>query len=237
MDGVACRVPTINFLLSGVCHQVPEHCFYLEGRPLPLCARCMGTFLGILVGTLALCAMREGRRSRLPHWRRGGMLLALVGLWAVDGINSFVCEATGVPPLYTPSNALRLSTGVGNGLAISAVLCPIFNYAMWHQVDEGRVLDRASHLIGLLLAGTCVIGVVLGWRSAPFSLWAVVLGLAVAVVLAILNGTLLALLIHKEGFADRFLDIVPYLAGGLSAALLETGALALLRRALGSFGP
>ena len=34
----------------GICHQIPERSLQLLGRPLPLCARCTGTFLGVFLG-------------------------------------------------------------------------------------------------------------------------------------------------------------------------------------------
>ncbi|OGO05950.1 MAG: hypothetical protein A2Y73_07725 [Chloroflexi bacterium RBG_13_56_8] len=192
----------------------------------------MGTFLGILAGMLTLWAMGEGRRSQLPTWGRGLALAALVGLWAVDGINSLVQEATGSAPLYPPSNIIRLVTGVGNGLAISAILYPLFHYAMWNKSDNRRVLDRASHLGVLFVAGGLLISITLGWKTAPYLFWAITLGAAVMIVLTLLNATLLALVIHKRGFADHYLEIVPFLAGGIAVTFLETGGMALLRRTL-----
>ncbi|MCD6518573.1 MAG: DUF2085 domain-containing protein [Anaerolineae bacterium] len=45
---------TIHFLLSGICHQLPSHSLYLQGHPLPLCARCTGTYLGLVLTFLLL---------------------------------------------------------------------------------------------------------------------------------------------------------------------------------------
>ena len=33
-----------------VCHQKPERCFKFKNKPLPLCSRCFGLYLFLLVG-------------------------------------------------------------------------------------------------------------------------------------------------------------------------------------------
>jgi len=37
-------------LWSYICHGRPERCFWYKGKPLPLCARCLGFYLGVLIG-------------------------------------------------------------------------------------------------------------------------------------------------------------------------------------------
>lgn len=221
----------VQFFLSGVCHQLPERCLRYGGRPLPLCARCTGTFLGVVIALFTLWAIGQGRRSRLPPWRVGLVLAALTGLWAVDGLNSVAALVSGSPILYPPRNSLRLITGMGCGLTIGVVLHSICNSAVWRQPDDRRVLDRTWQLLTLLLAGAAVATVALVWRSAPFLFWATVAALSVAVVLAAVNAILVILIVHKEGLADNWLAILPYFGAGFLAACVETGLLALVRRA------
>lgn len=57
---------------------------------------------------------------------------------------------------------------------------------------------------------------------------------AVVVTLVLVNGTLVALVTHRGGLAQRWTQVLPYLAGGLLLSLGETGTLALLRRWLGA---
>ena len=220
------------FFLSGVCHQLPAHCLHYQGRPLPLCARCMGIFVGVLISLLSLAAAGQGRRSQLPPAGVRILLFTFVGLWALDGINSFVETIRGSALLYEPSNALRLATGTACGLALGIVLYPIYHYAIWRCVDERRVLDREGMLLIPLSAGALFLTVAWFWSSAPFALWLVLATASVVAVLSLVNALLLALLKHPRGFVDRPLQILPYLALGFAAFLLETGALALLRRLL-----
>ena len=223
-------VRVVEFLLSGVCHQMTAHCLHYGGRPLPLCARCSGTFMGISIALLALWAMREGRRAELPSSRIRLVLVALLGVWALDGLNSFSGFVRGSPLLYEPSNAVRLVTGVGSGLALGILLYPAYHFAMWRRVDAGRVLDRGWRPIVLLLVGGAGVAILLTWESAPFLFWAIVVTSEAAIALTVVNAVLIALITHREGFAERWTQIAPYFAAGFAASLLETGFLALVRR-------
>ncbi len=35
-----------------LCHQIPSRCFFIFGHPLAVCARCLGIYLGFLIGLL-----------------------------------------------------------------------------------------------------------------------------------------------------------------------------------------
>ena len=225
----------VEFFLSGVCHQWPDHSIHFGGRPLPLCARCMGTFLGVVIALVVLRIIGQGRRSALPSSRLWLILGGLVGVWVLDGVNSVYHWLMGTLLLYEPTNALRLVTGMASGLALGVVLYPLHHYAMWRQVDPRPVLDRQWQIVGPLAAGAATVATILFWRSAPYALWALLVSMSVAAVLALVNAQLIVLLRRGEGFADRGVRIVPYLALGFVAALGETGGLALLRRLLGSY--
>lgn len=221
----------IAFLLSGVCHQLPTHCLHFEGRPLPLCARCTGAFMGVVLGVLLLAILGEGRRSQLPSRRSGGALVTLVGLWVLDGLNSLARQVMG-HSIYPPLNSLRLLTGMGCGLAIGAVLYPIFQLALWGGADSRRALQPAWHLAALLAAGGTFAGVMLGWPSAPWALWAVAGAAATVGVLSAANAALVVLALKKERVAHRPRDLATFGAIGLLAALAEMSGLALLRLVL-----
>lgn len=225
---------TIWFFLSGVCHQIPERTFHYGGQPLPLCARCMGTFLGAAIGLLALWAIGHGRRSRLPAPWVFGLLGVPVGIWAIDGLNSFASLALGRAPLYPPSNTLRLATGLGLGIALAGVLYPVYHYALWHERGEGRALGGPWALPALVGGAVVAGGLVLAWPGAPHLVWLAITTAATAGTLALVNGAMLALALRREGVAHRWVQVLPYWAGGLALALGETGTLASIRRLLGA---
>ncbi len=222
----------IRFLLGGACHQVATHCLQFEGRPLPLCARCTGMFLGTVLALLGLWAMGQGRRSRLPSWHMGLILATLAGLWVIDGVNSFLFAIGGSFILYRPSNMIRLISGVGMGLTLGVVLYPVYHLAFWHEVDERRVLDEVWRFFLLAVAGALVVMGILHWRSAPYVLWFWLITAAVFFVFSLVNACLVSLLWHRRGVVGRWWHVVPYLVVGLMLALLEMAAMALLRRLL-----
>ncbi|MEA3408148.1 MAG: DUF2085 domain-containing protein [Chloroflexota bacterium] len=224
--------PLIRFLLSGICHQASTHCLHFGGRPLPLCARCTGMFLGATLALFGLWGMGQGRRSRLPPWRLGLALAALASVWAVDGANSFLFTVERALALYRPSNILRLISGMGMGLALGVVLYPVYHVAFWRRVDERRVLDEAWRFSLLALAGILVVMGILCWRSAPYALWFWLITAAVFFVFSFVNACLVSLLWHRRGFAVRWWQVVPYFAMGLMLSLLEMSTMALLRRLL-----
>ncbi|MBC7236221.1 MAG: DUF2085 domain-containing protein [Chloroflexi bacterium] len=221
-------MPFVEFLLSGVCHQLASHCLYYGGKPLPLCARCSGAFVGATLAMGLLWLLGEGRRSDLPPWRHAWPLALGAFFWAADGANSFLHD-WGLPHLYMPSNALRLITGTGVGLAVGTVLYPAYHYALWRHVREERVLAEGWHSVALFAGGAGFVGLSLAWRSAPRWLALAVNVGSVGVVLSLANALLAALLIHQRGRAERWIEIVPYLLLGTLAAVLETGVAALLR--------
>ncbi len=44
------QVTLFRGILGTLCHQRPERCFSIAGRPIALCARCLGIYLGIVPG-------------------------------------------------------------------------------------------------------------------------------------------------------------------------------------------
>jgi uncharacterized membrane protein len=221
----------IEFLFSGVCHQIPERCLVYGGRALPLCARCTGTFLGIVIALGILALLGEGRRTGLPSTPMSAVLIALIGVWAVDGSNSLLYLVTGIALLYEPSNVLRLVTGMGCGLALGAVLYPILQFALWGVGDDRRTLRPAWHLGVLLSAGAGGVAVTLGWVSAPWLFWVVVVTGAVCGALGMVNALLIVLLLHKEGCA-RTKGGALYALLGLAAAFTEMAVLGFIRHLL-----
>ncbi|MBN2207598.1 MAG: DUF2085 domain-containing protein [Candidatus Aminicenantes bacterium] len=53
-------------LFAPLCHQNPERCFRLDGRPLAVCARCLGVYLGFGGGLVLYAFVRGFRSVRLP---------------------------------------------------------------------------------------------------------------------------------------------------------------------------
>lgn len=215
-----------------VCHRIPARTFIFAGRPLPLCARCSGTYLAALAGIIALALRGRGRATELPR----GRWLVVLGLfmlaWAVDGMNSFLSFFPAAPQLYPPDNRLRLITGALEGLVIAAFLLPVLNLALWAASRPAPAVANWGDLIGLLAAGAIIVGLVDSGVPALLYPLALVSGLAVLILLAALNTVLAVALLRREGRGRCWADVVTPALWGLALALVELAAIGAARAAL-----
>ncbi len=219
------------FLLSGLCHQLPEHSLTFGGLPLPLCARCTGLFTGAALTFLILWAVDRGRTGGLD-----GRLAALMGLlgaaWLVDGVNSLGSFWRSRPFLYPPSNALRLATGLGMGFAVGTLLYIVSQSiraaeAEAHRASPGR--------LWVPLAANIAWGALLwGWRSAPYGCFFWAVALAACGTLALVNAPLWAVLLGEARRRGRWGAFGLPLALGLLSALAEMALVGGLRTLLGA---
>lgn len=94
-----------RLLFRLMCHGKVERCLTLFGAPMPVCARCVGIYGGMLLGILAFWAVPLLREKVM----RNVAIAATVPL-ALDGLT----QLTG---LRESTNELRVATGVIAGLA------------------------------------------------------------------------------------------------------------------------
>lgn len=215
-----------------VCHRIPERTFIFAGRPLPLCARCSGTYLAALAGIVALIVRRRGRATAFPR----GRWLIVLGLfmlaWVVDGVNSFLGFFPGAPQLYPPNNLLRLVTGTLEGLVIAAFLLPVLNLALWAEIWPGRSVTGWGDLVALLSAAAIIVGLVSSRLPVLLYPFALLSGLAVVGLLGALNTVLALAFLRREGRARGWSDVLTPALLGLALALAELAAIGAARDAL-----
>jgi len=98
-----------------ICHQRPERSFFVAGTQLPVCARCMGLYIG------AALAMPLALRARsLPAARRERFVLAAAALpTALTWILEF---AAGVPVSNTARFLAALPLGATAAWLVHAVI-------------------------------------------------------------------------------------------------------------------
>jgi len=106
---------------SVICHQLPDRSFFVDGRQLPVCARCTGLYLGAGVGFAAWLAVRIGRgwRPLSMHPRRA---LTLVVIAAAPTIVSFT---SGLIGFWDGSNVTRAALALPLGLTAGAVVAAV----------------------------------------------------------------------------------------------------------------
>jgi uncharacterized membrane protein len=89
-----------------ICHQRPDRCFRIHGRPMPVCARCSGLYAGAAFAApfaLLWAARLSGRRARV-----------LVAGAALPTLIAWSLEMAG---LAHPSNTARLVAALPLGFA------------------------------------------------------------------------------------------------------------------------
>jgi uncharacterized membrane protein len=97
-----------------VCHQRPERCFRVAGRPLPVCARCTGLYAGAAIAApVALLASGlSGRRAR-----------SIAVLAAVPTLVTWSVEAAG---FVHPSNTVRAIAALPLGFVAAWLVMATF---------------------------------------------------------------------------------------------------------------
>ena len=96
-------------LLSG-CHQRAERSFFVNGRQVPLCARCLGLLIGLFLAPIY--------RANL------GVSLALISVFVLDGFTQLM-------RVRQSRNWLRFSSGLGFSMACANCVVRVFGY-IWN---------------------------------------------------------------------------------------------------------
>jgi uncharacterized membrane protein len=212
-----------------VCHQIPSRTFAPGGRALPLCARCTGTYLGIAIGLATAALLRRGRGGQLLS---PGMLVVMgcfILAMAVDGINSYFVLLGRAPPLYAPRNWLRAATGTLNGIALSTIVLPVFNFTLWKEPQPTRPLRYAWELLPMIAAGAGIIALLQSGPSWMLYPMVVVSAGGVLVMLTMVNTMILLILAQQDGRATSLKEAALPLLGGLATTLIELTSVGVLR--------
>ncbi|MCJ7568747.1 MAG: DUF2085 domain-containing protein, partial [Anaerolineales bacterium] len=232
-DGLLGKADAIGY---AVCHRIDLRSFHLGARPLPLCARCTGMFLGALIA-FAYYALRRTKASFYPT---RGVLAAVIVLgltWVVDGANSFLSMFPSVIQFYTPHNTLRLITGSLVGIALVTLVYPVFSQYAWKDWKSERILRSPRDLLVLLsLVGVVDLAVL---SENPLLLYPLALLSSIGVLLLLtLAYTLITIpILRRTQKACTWRDLIVPLAAGLTLGLLQIGLIDLLRYTLtGTWG-
>ncbi len=217
-----------------VCHRITVRSFlFPDGRQLPMCARCSGTFLGVLVGLLGPGLIFGRRRAgRFPPPYVIVIMLAFSAWWAFDGANSFAHLLPAdlpIPRLFEPNNFLRVTTGMFHGITMGGLVLPIVNASLWAEADDRPTLAGLSHLLILYGVGVALIAMILsGWGVFLYPL-AVASAVGAVSILTCVNLVMLAAMLKRENVARTPGEALPLIFLGLATALLLVGGIDAVR--------
>ncbi len=203
-----------------VCHRIDVRSFHIGDRPLPLCSRCTGMYIGAVLG-LIFQFVSSGKRSGLPDWRLWVLFGFIAAAFAVDGINSYMQLFPGAPSLYEPNNLTRLITGSGMGLIIAFVIYPSFNQTVWKRPDMRPALAGIKPFflsVGLILILDGLI-----WLENPLLLFgfSLVSALGVLTLLTMIYSVFWLMLMKRDNHAVQFKELVFPLTLGFGTTILQ----------------
>ena len=202
---------------------------------MPLCARCSGTFLGVLVGLFGPGLLFGRRRAgSFPPAAILVVMLGMSGLWAFDGANSFahLLPAERIPRLYGPTNFLRLATGMYHGITMGSLILPVVNATLWADATEEPAVARWWHLAVLYALGMVLMALVLSGLGIFLYPLAFLSATGVIAILTAINVVMVAAVLGREGLARTLADALPLIVLGLTVTLVLIEGIDAARYAL-----
>jgi uncharacterized membrane protein len=212
-----------------LCHRITERSFMVNGRQLPLCARCTGMYLGAALTVLALFTAGRSRWTLLPRRKILVALLGLIVLMGIDGINSYSHFFPQAPHLYEPRNWLRLATGMGAGLALGTIVMAALAQALWHRPRFSPLIADGREFAGLILLGIVAAVLVLSNQPALLYVLTLVSTGGLLFVVTALNTAVLLVLSRRDGRAESWAAVLRPLSAGFLLAVLELSAISAVR--------
>ena len=218
----------------GICPQRPGHSLFFGNVQMPIEAREGGIFAGFLLGLAYLVILGRGRARNLPPTKILIILVGFIALMGIDGLNALAYDLY-LPTLYTPDLYMRLGTGLLTGLAIAAILVPVFNQSVWSQGHPTASLSGWFDLVPpLLLLGLFGAAALSGWKLLLYPISTI--AIAGQVILMVSLGTMMAtILLRRDGRVRSFTELAPLLLIGLIAVAIVMGSMSAVRYF--TFGP
>ena len=208
------------------CAQAPARTIRIGGHLMPLDARDAGTYLALLLGIALAVAVGRGRSGRWPRRR----VAALLGGLFVDGINSSV-QTRGLHSLYHTTNALRMVTGAGAGLALAVLGLPLVNRIVWQHPEDEAVAVDYGELAGFAVGTAVLVAVLLAPPAPLYYPLSVLAVLGVVAGWGLVNAVIVAVATRRENRAVSLADGGVLWLAGIVLSLSEIGIIDAVRRA------
>ena len=218
-----------DYVGAAICHRITSRSFVINGRQLPLCARCTGIYLGVALSFGLLLLAGRGRRTDLPPLPLLLTLVGFIGLMGIDGLNSYSHFFPNFPHVYEPQNWLRLVTGMAAGIAMGLLIFPALAQTLWRQADGRPVISSVRELFGVVLLGGTAVLLVLSNQPPILYVLALVSVVGVLLIVTSINAVLLLILVKRDGLAQRWQETAVPLLISFILAVVQLGVVALLR--------
>ena len=218
-----------DYVGAAICHRITARSFVINGRQLPLCARCTGMYLGVALAFGTLLLAGRTRRTDLPPLPLLLTLVGFIGLMGLDGLNSYSHFFPNFPHVYEPQNWLRLVTGMGAGLAMGLLIFPALMQTLWREVNGRPIIETARELGGMVLLAGLAVLLVLSNQPTILYVLALVSVAGVLFIVTSINAVLLLMLFKKDGFALRWQETAVPLLISFTLTVVQLGTIALLR--------
>jgi uncharacterized membrane protein len=216
----------LSFLGGGLCHQKVERSFSIDSLNMPVCSRCTGIYLGILLSLLALILIERKIKGEFPSLK---IVLISVGVFLIMGLD-VVLSTIG---LIQSSNIIRMITGFMSGWFMVLLLFPLANNSMFKRFARKNYLDSRKKFLTWLAAG--IVGVILFIFTNQFAFifWSTlsVLGL-IAFITLILFIIFFSLNRRLLGSIDSWKKYLAVIAAGMISSSVLLSIFSYLRRFL-----
>jgi uncharacterized membrane protein len=209
-----------------ICHRIGERSFEVAGRPLPLCARCTGIYLGAAVTLSTFIASGRGRASKFYDWKIIGVLALFVVVLGIDGVNSYFNLFPGYEGPYAPRNWLRLTTGVFTGISLASLIFPIFNQNMWRDGGQQVApIGNMKELAGLCALGALAVLLTLSQNATILLAVGLISAAAVVVVMTMIMSVMFTTVTGTYNQFSSLAEMRITLLAGLTMAIVMIGVI------------
>ena len=222
----------LDYAGYAICHRITERSFTIAGRQMPLCARCTGMYLGVVLAFVTLALAGRFKWAQLPPAKVMAVLVGFIVLMGIDGVNSYSHFFPNLPHVYEPQNWLRLVTGMGTGLGMGVFILPALAQTLWRDYEWRPSIAGLRELLWLVALAFIVILLVLS--NQPFLLYVlgIISALGVVGILAVINTMVLLLVTRRDARSISWREAAVPLIAGIALAVTEIAVVSFLRFSL-----
>lgn len=211
-----------------------------EPTKLPVEARMYGMFVGFGLSWAYAFLVGRGRAMAMPRPLLLLTFLSLIAVMGADGVNATLFDLRNaglpVPFAYAPRLDLRFFTGWLTGVAMAGITLPIVNFCLWRDAEPRAMFERVRDLLPLVGLGIVLLVLQMLGSGLYFYPLAVLAPLGILATLGALNIVLILTLTKRERLAAHWRDALNPIAVAVCLALMQLGALSLLRWLAFGFG-